>query len=138
MTSARFKLDNTLKPSASDDEIVALAALALLENEPEVYRLGINHDVRAAACKKGGPRTGFPPIAYHWGHRDLIGIETPYKHVALHWTMEALRKGYTVRYVGKDRTDAVPGYSVSLEKCRRRIEYANRSQSENADDDIPF
>jgi hypothetical protein len=137
MTSARFELDNVTKPSATDDEIIALAALALTENEPEVYRLGINHDVRAAACRTGKPRTGACPVEYDWAHRDLLGIETPHKHVAVHWTAMALRAGYTVRIVDKHRVDAVPGYSVSLERCRRRIEYANRPRTED-DDDIPF
>jgi hypothetical protein len=140
MSSARFELDNVTKPSATDDEIIALAALALTENEPEVYRLGINHDVRAAACRTGKPRTGACPVEYDWAHRDMVGIETPHKHVAVHWAAMALRAGYTVRIVSKYHIDAIPGYSASVDRCRNRIAYANRVRNGpgDEDDDIPF
>lgn len=137
MSSARFQLDNLTKPSATDEEIIALAALALIENEPEVYRLGIDHDVRAAACRSGKPKTGACPVEYDWAHRDMVGLETPHKHVAMHWIMMALRAGYTVCVTDKTRVAAIPGYSASVARCRKRIEYANRVRVDD-DDDIPF
>jgi len=137
MTSARFELEHKIKPSASDEEFAALAALAVTENEPEVYRLGIDHDVRAAACRSGKPHTGACPVEYDWAHRGLVGIETPHKHVAVHWATMALRAGYLVRIVDRSRVDAMPCYNVSIDKCRRRAEYAHRPQLED-DDDIPF
>jgi hypothetical protein len=139
MSSFRFELENKLSPTASDDVIANLGALAVTENEPEVYRLGIDHDVRAAACRKGGPKTGACPVSYDWAHRDLVGIETRYKHVAVHWALTALHHGYTVRITDKNNVDAIPGYNVSIEKCRRRAEYAARPRPTLDDDeDIPF
>jgi hypothetical protein len=130
IASTRLK---DVKPGESDLEIAQRCALVLIEHDPEAFWFAIDHDVRSAAARRGGPRTGRPPVEYTWANKGQIGIDTRTPGVAMHWIIQALMAGYTVHRC--DRNKQPTGISYSISRVRTTAAFHQRP---NPDDDIPF
>lgn len=131
-TSAAYRLKQ-LATDAPDSERAALIAESFTEKERLPYRFLIDHDIRSAACRKGGPKTGRCPVRYDWAHKEHVGIETMSKIEAELWVKAALLSGYMVGYADKHYRLCDEYTSLSLSK---RV--AHFARVLNDDEDIPF
>lgn len=134
MKPADHRLRYELDLFASDIDWAELISEALTERERLPYRYWINHDVRAASCAKGGPRTGRCPVVYDWANRELVGISTSIKIEAQMWIKRALLAGYDVGFADANYKPIDVRYSLAGARTRA---IAARMPPDD-DDSIPF
>lgn len=136
MKSAEYRLKHEMPLDANDEAWASMIAEAFTEKERLPYRYFIDHDIRAAACRKGGPKTGACPLRYTWANRENIGIETMNKAEAKLWLKQALLAGYTVGYADKNLRPI--DSMMTIQRARSAAEWARKGLSDDRDDDIPF
>lgn len=111
-----------LKPDASADNVAALVARYMLENDRQPYWFSINHDIRPPAMKAC-------PLEFDWAMKDRVGIKTRLHHRAKKWIIDAALLDYTVSSEGPGKA-----LTMSVARARRLAEIAQLPP----DEDIPF